>query len=421
MEDGYQPTSQSDALPGESLAWTEDRQGFPCVGHKLLDRYEIFQVRTGGFGVVFCVTDLETNREYAAKTYKPEHATMKSVEQFQAEAAFWLNLEPHPNIVRAYFVEVIQGQPYLFMEYVDGGSATRTSLRDWLRDGRLDERQAIHFAYQLCLGMEFANREREIAHGDLKPENLLIDTHNVLKIADFGLAHRIEVKNGKYARAEASTWAYAPPEIFAHQPRDSRWDIFAFGVIFYEMLSGELPYPFKLSPDLQFKQLADFYEHEGKWEPGATFDYHKIPHINGLILLLNICLSNLERRGNFTRVRQIMEQHLAQYLPGTSNPVSPGFIQDAPVASANLSFVDLRRKASSLSKIGHHSQARSIWNSLLLQYPEDGQLWFEAGITLLKAGDKSGAYQALKQATRLNPQLVEEQPWLKPLIKDSAE
>lgn len=424
MQDEYQPTSQSDALSGEPPAWAEYRRGFPLLGQKLLDRYEIFQVREGGFGVVFGVTDLKTNREYAAKTYKPEFAGKHlSVEQFKAEVAFWLNLEPHPNIVRAYFVEVIQDQPYLFMEYVNGGSAT--SLRDLLRYGSLGESQAIHFAYQLCLGMEFANREGEVAHGDLKPENLLIDRHDVLKITDFGLAHQIEVKDGKYARAAAVTWAYAPPEMFASQPVDSRWDIFAFGVIFYEMLTGKLPYPFELShdPHVQFKQLSDFHEREGMREVTKALYYDGIPGCEESVgVLLNSCLHHdPERMQGFKEVRQSMEQHLARYLPVTSNPVSPGFIQDAPVSSAALSFMDLRRQAYSLSKIGHYSQALSILNRLLVHYPEDGRLWLEAGINLLAVGNKSSAYQFMQRAMRLNPQLVEEQPWLKPLLKDDAE
>ena len=423
MQDEYQPTSQSDSLPGEPPEWAEYRRGFPLLGQKLLDRYEIFQVREGGFGVVFGVTDLKTNREYAAKTYKPEFANKyASVEQFRAEAAFWLNLEPHPNIVRVYFVEEIQGQPYLFMEYVNGGSAT--SLRDWLRYGRLGESQAIHFAYQLCLGMDFANREGEVAHGDLKPENLLIDRHDVLKITDFGLAHQIEVKDGKYARAAAGTWAYVPPEKFANQPVDGRWDIFAFGMIFYEMLTGKLPYPFELShdPHVQFKQLSDFHKREGLRELTKALYYDGIPGCDrDLGVLLNSCLQDLERTRDFKEVRQMMEQHLAQYLPVTSNPLSPGFIPDVPVASAAPSLADLRRKAYSLSKIGQHSQALSILNRLLVHYPEDGRLWLEAGINLLAVGNKSSAYQLMQQAIRLNPQLVEEQPWLKPLLKDDAE
>jgi len=325
---------------------------------------EIFRYRVVG-PPGYSVTDLKTNREYAVKTYKPEFANKHlSVEQFKAEAAFWLNLEPHPNIVRAYFVEVIQGQPYLFMEYVNGGSAT--SLRDWLRYGPLGESQAIHFAYQLCLGMEFANRAGEIAHGDLKPENLLIDRHDVLKIADFGLAHRIEVKDGKYARAEASTWAYAPPERFANQPVDGRWDIFAFGVIFYEMLTGKLPYLFELShdPHVQFKQLSDFHEREGMRELSKALYYDGIPGCDqDLGVLLNSCLHDLDRTRDFKDVRQMMEWR---------------FARDLPVASAALSFTDLCRQANSYSKIGRYSQALSILNRLLVHYPEDGRLWLAA-------------------------------------------
>jgi serine/threonine protein kinase len=341
---------------------------------------------------------------------------------------------------------VIRDQPYLFMEYVTGGSAT--SLRDRLRYGRLGVPQAMHFAYQLCLGMEFVNCEGEVAHGDLKPENLLIDTQNVLKITDFGLAHRIEVVHGKYARAEASTWAYAPPERFFRQPVDGRWDIFAFGVILYEMLTGKLPYPFELNrdPTIQFKQLSDFHERRGMRELSDTLDYHGIPDLHsesdkelGLDLggILGDCLYDLpdRRTPDFKEVRRRLEWHFARCLPVASNELSPGFTQDPPAVNSDLSLTDLHLQALSLTKLGLYSQALSILNRLLSHYPEDGGLCFEAGINLLAIGDGRSAYEFLTQAIRLNPRasealqlaiqlnphLTEEQPWLKSLTKDGAE
>lgn len=126
MPDDYQPTGplspgQEEAMPEKPFERTDMGSETQYVGKKLLDRYEMFKPpKEGGFGIVYFVSDLETNQDYAVKTYKPEFVNhLLDVKQFKAEIDFWLNLEPYPHIVKAYFVEVIDDQPHLFMEYVD--------------------------------------------------------------------------------------------------------------------------------------------------------------------------------------------------------------------------------------------------------------------------------------------------------------
>ncbi len=259
MDDGYQPT-----LPQSNQSNRNEpkynRKGFADIGQKLLNRYEIFRIKQGGFGIVYLVTDLKTGQEYAVKTYKHEFAYLTvNIEQFLSEVNFWINLEPHPNIVKAHFVEVIDERPYLFLDYVDGGITT--SLRDWIRQGQITKDQAVDFAYQLCLAMEFANQKTEIVHGDLKPENILIDKEGTLKVTDFGLAHRVQISNGRYPRLGMGSWPYASPERLKGEVEDARSDIYSFGVLFYEMLTGKLPYPFPLldSAEKLEKQFFNFH------------------------------------------------------------------------------------------------------------------------------------------------------------------
>ncbi len=86
-----------------------------------------------------------------------------------------------------------------------------------------------------------------------------------IKIADFGLAHRVRVTNGAYEKRYAGSWPYAAPERFADEPCDSRADIYSLGVILYEMLTGTFPYPFELADDPAdaYEQLRDFHAGRG--------------------------------------------------------------------------------------------------------------------------------------------------------------
>ena len=99
----------------------------------------------------------------------------------------WVQLGDHPNVVRAYSVEVIEGRPYVVLELVQGGDLNR-----WIGTPRLDLRQALRFGFQFCVGMEHALRQGLHCHRDIKPGNLLIAEDGTLKITDFGLARVCE-------------------------------------------------------------------------------------------------------------------------------------------------------------------------------------------------------------------------------------
>ncbi len=388
--DEYQPTlPQGDHAGPVSSGESELEKS--QLGQRLLDRYEVFRVRQGGFGIVYFVTDTKTSQEYAVKTYRQEFASLLNTEQFLAEVDFWMRLEPHPNIVRAHFVEQIQGQPHLFMEYV--GEGTMNSLRDRILRGKLDRDQAIGIAYQLCLAMEFVNQKTEVVHGDLKPENILIDGNGVVKVTDFGLAHRLQISDGQYPRLKMGSWPYASPERFRNEVEDSRSDMYSFGVIFHELLTGELPYPFRLSrspQDLE-AQLSHFHARRGGHDLCQEFYYGSRPDPSNGILLK--CLDDqAERFINFSGLRRSLEKRFS---------LDPAKYQVHPKSSETHGH----QRALALHRIGHFSEALSLYNTLLQQHPDEAILWFDAAQSLLAIGQMATAESFLNRAQDLDPEI----------------
>lgn len=402
MNDEYKSTIPQDPQKGSSLETDKPPLTHFHSGQRLLDRYDIFGYKKGGFGIVYFVEDFKTGWEYAVKTFKPEYLNdISSIEQFKSEVDFWVNLDPHPHIVKAHFVEIIDDQPYLFLDYVKGGA--QATLRDWLSQSKpFDLGQAIVFFYQLCLGMEFANQRGEIAHLDLKPENILIDQEGILKITDFGLANHVQIQQGQYSRLSSGTWPYASPERFLNQVEDTRSDIYSVGVILYEMLTGELPYPFQLSNDpiTHLKQLEDFHKRDGMYGVGNKIYWSGVAGYDDEVLstLLSGCLTHdpSDRFRDFTLLLDLLVQRFDL----------------SPIANAEPSEVDLHKQAQAMEKIGNYSKALSLYNELLERNPENANFWLETARVLRKNGQVKSAQSFLQRARDIDPAL--EQAWDNP-------
>jgi serine/threonine protein kinase len=160
-------------------------------------------------------------------------------ERFQREARALAQLS-HPNIVGVHDYGQTGGFAYLVMEFVDGAN-----LRQLQRAGHLSPREAMAIVPQICEALQFAH-DHGIVHRDIKPENILIDTQGRVKIADFGLAKMMRLEAGApdltLTRHAIGTPQYmAPEQIEKPETVDHRADIYSLGVVFYEMLTGELP------------------------------------------------------------------------------------------------------------------------------------------------------------------------------------
>ena len=210
-----------------------------------LGPYEIHaSIGAGGMGEVYRAHDTRLNRDVAIKILPSSFsADPDRLQRFAQEsrAAAALN---HPNILSIYDIGEDRGAPYVVSELLEG-----ETLRERLRPGALTSRKATDYAQQVAKGLAAAH-EKGIVHRDLKPENLFITHDGRVKILDFGLA--------KFTRPEADvsddaptmqvateagtvlgTAGYMSPEQVRGKPADSRSDIFSFGAILYEMLSGK--------------------------------------------------------------------------------------------------------------------------------------------------------------------------------------
>jgi predicted Ser/Thr protein kinase/tetratricopeptide (TPR) repeat protein len=206
---------------------------------KRIDRYEIVErLGRGGMGVVYLATDPALGRTVAIKMLTEDNEELR--ERFAREARSAAALK-HNNIVTIYDVGEDQGRPFIAMEYLEGENLAEIIRRR----APVPLRQKLDWILELCAGLGYAHRTH-IVHRDIKPANLLITTDGALKILDFGIA-RVTAD----ATADGLTRMgmlmgsphYMSPEQAEGQPVDERSDIFAVGLVMYELLSSERAFP----------------------------------------------------------------------------------------------------------------------------------------------------------------------------------
>ncbi|NNC88678.1 MAG: serine/threonine protein kinase [Akkermansiaceae bacterium] len=236
--------AQEEAQAGEATrAATEAGMQPPSLEEiaAAFPQFEVLElIGSGGMGAVFKVRQPRLDRVVALKVLPRALAgDERFTERFTREARTLAKLS-HPNIVAVHDFGESGGFHYLLMEYVDGAN-----LREAMHAGKFTPEQAFAVVPEICTALQYAHDEG-VLHRDIKPENLLLDTKGRVKIADFGIAKLV----GREFAGEApltrtiapGTPQYMAPEQIEHPADvDHRADIYSLGVVFYEMLTGELP------------------------------------------------------------------------------------------------------------------------------------------------------------------------------------
>lgn len=224
------------------------------VGDKILNRYEIIDIKQGGMGIVYIVFDREQDAMFAVKTFQDKYFWNEDIiQRFISEAETWTDLERHTNIVHSNFIFISEGKPLLFLDYIDGGDLTQFI-------GKLNILEALDFAIQFCTGMEYAYQNLGMIHRDIKPGNVMVQkdprfkSGYVFKITDFGLVKALgdEFRN-EFVEVSTGigTLPFMPPEQFPNGIQEkfsfkgyvtTKSDIYSFGVTLFLLLTKKLPF-----------------------------------------------------------------------------------------------------------------------------------------------------------------------------------
>ncbi|HEV2325522.1 MAG TPA: serine/threonine-protein kinase [Terracidiphilus sp.] len=203
-----------------------------------LDSYRIeAPIAHSGMATIYRATDLRDNRPVALKVPHPDmEADPILFDRFRREAGIGERLN-HPGVMRV-IAEEERSRPYIVMEWCDG-----RLLRQMLNEGRIARDRAIRITSRILETLEYIHANG-VVHRDLKPENILVNPDDAIKIIDFGIASDSASRRLTYANFTPTlgTPDYISPELVKGKRGDGRSDIYAVGVMLYEMLTGKLPF-----------------------------------------------------------------------------------------------------------------------------------------------------------------------------------
>src|SRR5579871_1041603 len=207
-------------------------------GAVLAGRYEILQaLGEGGMGTVYKARDRELDRLVALKVIRPDLARNPAIIQRFKQELILARQVTHRNVIRIFDLGEADGIKFITMEFIEG-----KDLRSLLLEHtKFSPEEAAEIIRQVCLALDTAHSEGVI-HRDLKPQNIMRDASGRIVVMDFGLARSLESDGMTQTGALIGTMEYMSPEQGLGQELDQRSDLFTLGLIFYELLSGQVPY-----------------------------------------------------------------------------------------------------------------------------------------------------------------------------------
>ncbi|MBF0566254.1 MAG: tetratricopeptide repeat protein [Nitrospirae bacterium] len=370
--------------------------------------YRVNAVKKGGMGIVYLCYDLRFKRLVALKSFQDSHLKDRAkVKRFIWEAETWIRLEKHPNIVQAYYVEMVENRPYICIEYVEGDERFGSDLVGWIRKGVLDLPGILDFAIQICSGMIHADKKftdlgRIFIFRDIKPSNIMVTKERVVKITDFGLvklAHEIDSDPTLDTPANlsadmdtmilsrpgtiAGTPPYMAPELWEGQSIDNGVDIYAFGCLLYEMITGLPPFSANNIDEMMDKHLLEV----PKPLPFAP---------KSVNVIISKCLekNRSKRYANFSEIKNDLTP-IYEAVTGTK------YVQLA--TGDNLDVWELVNKGISLLNLKYYNDALNCFNQAIESMPNFAEAYLNRAVLYRALNDFPHALADYVTAINLKP------------------
>ena len=309
------------------------------IGH-----YEIVsELGRGGMGVVYKGYEPALTRYVAIKELSPALAHDQTlVERFLREARSMASLND-PHIIQIFLIGQENNQPFFVMEFVDGESLSAIIKRE----GRLQVGDALKILHQSAKGLSVAH-DRGVIHRDIKPGNLMLSQRGQIKIADFGIALANHDFNSKLTGTGefVGTPGYLSPEVCLGKAVDQRSDIFALGIVLFEMLTGRTPFsdesPLKLMLDVVQSQIPDVRELNADVDSDVAAILSRMleKEPSDRYQSTDALIDDLEkhpliRQGGPLKLKTLPPSGPAATLIGMATPVTPGVMR-APTPPPNV-------------------------------------------------------------------------------------
>jgi serine/threonine protein kinase len=262
--------SSGSNVPGGERASGASRDPSPIAGRSALGKYQILrELGAGGMGTVYLATDSNLRRTVALKVLHKERASNETlVRRFESEAHAAAQLK-HENIVTVYDAGQIDGHLFIALEFVDG-----TDIHELVaKRGAIPLKRSVEFIKQVVRALDHLHK-RGIVHRDIKPSNLLLTKEGIVKLTDLGLARAVDESLESNITREGTTVGtvdyMAPEQARNSQAADIRSDIYSLGCTWYQMLTGEPPFP-------EGSVTNKLYSHISKPRPDPRSFNHTVP------------------------------------------------------------------------------------------------------------------------------------------------
>ena len=318
-------TLPSGAIPSAAAAWSiavtapsgaPGTEGELLVGTSLAERYEILELLgQGGMGAVYKARDTELERLVALKLIRPELASNPEILRRFKQELILAREVTHRNVIRIFDLGQTKGIKFITMEFVEGRDL-RTVLRE---RGKVPPDESVQIIAQICRALEAAHAAG-VVHRDLKPQNIMLDAKDRVYVMDFGIAHSLETPGMTQTGALMGTPEYMSPEQAKGMKVDARSDLFALGIIFYEMLTGVSPYKADTAIATLLKRTQE------RPQPPAELD-PTLPKVISDVVMK--CLE-IDRDHRYSTAREILED-LGHEAPTSVRTIASTLLRAAVV------------------------------------------------------------------------------------------